>query len=134
MGASAHGFLGFAAITAPTLRDALESAARYVPTRLPVLTLTYRADARECTIFLDELVALEDTAETILLSLVVSLWSMGEALTGQKLTGHVEFFAMVCFEDRGRMAVVWPFTWLAAMCVALLYGTSVVHERIIGRH
>lgn len=49
------------------------------------------------------------------------------------LTGHVEFFAMVCFEDRGRMSVVWPFTWLAAFCVALLYWTSLVHERIVGR-
>jgi hypothetical protein len=49
------------------------------------------------------------------------------------LTVHVEFFAMVCFEDRRRMSVVWPFTWLAALCVALLYWTSVVHERIVGR-
>ncbi|MHA3705043.1 hypothetical protein ACXR2U_22965 [Jatrophihabitans sp. YIM 134969] len=50
------------------------------------------------------------------------------------LTANVEFFEMVCFEDRRRMSVVWPFTWLAAGCVALLYATSVVHERIVGRH
>ena len=48
------------------------------------------------------------------------------------LTGHVEFFAMVCFEDRGRMSVVWPFTWLAALCAALLFATSLLHERIVG--
>jgi uncharacterized membrane protein len=49
------------------------------------------------------------------------------------LTANIEFFAMVCFEDRRRMSVVWPFTWVAAGCVALLYWLSVVHERIVGR-
>ena len=62
----------------------------------------------------------------------LALYAVGIAAT-YWLTGHVEFFTMVCFEDRGKMAVVWPFTWLAAGCVALLYGTSLVHERILGR-
>ena len=63
---------------------------------------------------------------------VLVLYLLGAAAT-YWLTGHVQFFAMVCFEDRGRMSVVWPLTWLAALCVALLYATSVVHERIVRR-
>lgn len=60
------------------------------------------------------------------------VYVLGGAVT-YWLTGNIEFFRLVCFEDRGRMAVVWPFTCLAALCVALLYGTSLLHERIVGR-
>lgn len=47
------------------------------------------------------------------------------------LTGHVTVFQMVASDDRAAVSVVWPFTWLAAFCAALLIGTAMVHEKIV---
>lgn len=49
------------------------------------------------------------------------------------LTGHVYVFRLVSADDRAAVSVVWPFTWLAALCTTLLIGTAMVHERIIRR-
>lgn len=63
---------------------------------------------------------------------VVVLYGAGIAATWW-LTGNVTVFQMVCVDDRGAVSVVWPFTWLAALCAALLIGTAMAHERWFAR-
>lgn len=86
-----HGFLGFAAMTASTLREALELAVRYAPTRTNVLRLELRVAGGEASLFLDELTDLGEARDSILLMLSVGLWQIGQELTGQVLTGAVEY-------------------------------------------
>ena len=62
----------------------------------------------------------------------VGLYALGIGATWW-LTGHVMVFEMVSVDDRGAVSVVWPFTWLAAFCALLLFGTAMVHERIVTR-
>lgn len=91
MRAPAHGFLGFAAMTAPTIRDSLEMSVRYAPIRTDILRLSYQLDERECTVYFDEQVDLGSARDTILFALVVGFWSAGEVLVGRKLVGRAEF-------------------------------------------
>ncbi len=62
----------------------------------------------------------------------LALYVVGMPLT-YWLTGRVLAFQMVCLEDRGRMSVVWPMTWLAALCTTLLIGIAMLHGRIVRR-
>lgn len=65
-----------------------------------------------------------DTGEVIWLL----AYLVGIALT-MWLTGRVEAFALVAAEDRGAVSVVWPITWLTALCVVLVQGVALAHER-----
>src|SRR5688572_7890542 len=49
-----HGFLGFAAMTASSLREALELAVRYAPTRTNALKLELQVSAGEANLYVDE--------------------------------------------------------------------------------
>lgn len=86
-----HGFLGFAAMTASNLREALELAVRFAPTRTNALRLSLLVIEGEANLYVDELADFGPARDTILLMLTVGLWQLGEALTGQKLTGSAEY-------------------------------------------
>jgi AraC-like DNA-binding protein len=86
-----HGFLGFAAMTAASLREALELAVRYAPTRTNALRLELRVQDGEANLYVDELADLGSARDAILQMLTVGLWQLGMTLTGQNLTGSAEF-------------------------------------------
>jgi AraC-like DNA-binding protein len=85
-----HGFLGFAAMSASTVRESIELAVRFAPTRTSVLGLRLREDGEQAALVIDELVDLGPSRDAIVLSLVIGIWQIGNALTGQSLTGHAE--------------------------------------------
>ncbi|MFT3924941.1 MAG: AraC family transcriptional regulator [Myxococcales bacterium] len=87
----AHGYLGFAAMTAPTARHALELAVRYAPTRTTALKVELAIEGSRAVLYIDEVVDLGSIRDTLLVALVVGLWRIGEALTGQKLRGEADF-------------------------------------------
>lgn len=93
----AHGYLGFAAMTAPTIRHALELAVRYAPTRTTALALRLE-DGNPTSLYLEERHDLGRMRETVLFALAVGLWRISEALTGQRVLGRAEFgFPMPSF-------------------------------------
>ena len=91
MRVSIHGNLGMAAMTASTIRDALDVAVRFVPTRTNVLTLRLHEEGKTAALFIDERWPLESTQDVILSALVVGIWQIGNALTGKSLTGDADF-------------------------------------------
>jgi AraC-like DNA-binding protein len=90
MRASAHGYLGFAAMSAATVREALELAQRFTPTRTSALGLRLCIDGKIASVLLEEHAALGAARETIVLSLLVGLWTIGRALTGRELEGSAD--------------------------------------------
>jgi AraC-like DNA-binding protein len=97
----AHGYLGFAALTASTLREALELATRYAPTRTNTLRLTLDVTDDRAALYIDELADFGSVRDCVLFALVVGLWQIAEALTGQSLRGVAEFpFAKPAYADR----------------------------------
>jgi AraC-like DNA-binding protein len=87
----AHGYLGFAAMTASTLREALELATRYAPTRTSALRLTLTVEGESAALYIDELADFGTVRDCVLFALVVGLWQIAEGLTGQSLRGVAEF-------------------------------------------
>jgi len=97
----AHGYLGFAAMTAPTARHALELAVRYAPTRTTALKVELAIEGQHAALYLDELADLGGMRDTLLVALAVGLWRIGETLTGQKLRGEADFtFAQPTYAER----------------------------------
>jgi len=91
MRASAHGYLGFAAMTAATLREALETAARFVPTRTNALALHLHVNASRASIVIEELASFGKARDAILFWVVIGIWQIGNALTGETIDGTVDF-------------------------------------------
>jgi AraC-like DNA-binding protein len=87
----AHGYLGFAAMTAPTAKHALELAVRYAPTRTTALRVELVQTPEEAILYIDELVDLGPARDSLLVALAVGIWRIGEALTGSKLVGRADF-------------------------------------------
>jgi AraC-like DNA-binding protein len=86
MSISAHGYLGFAAMSAATLRDALSLAIQYTPTRTTALALHLEVVGRHAALVVDERADLGSTRDIVLLGLLVGIWQIGNALLGRQVT------------------------------------------------
>jgi AraC-like DNA-binding protein len=86
---STHGFLGFAAMTSATIRDALALAVRFAGTRTTALGLTLTVEGDTASLAM-EARALGGFREFAIISVMVGLWRIGEALTGRVLDGAAE--------------------------------------------
>jgi AraC-like DNA-binding protein len=87
---SAHGYLGFAAMVASTVRGALEVAARFAPTRTDAFSLRLEESGGEASIAIDELASFGTARDVVLIALVVGIDRIGAALTGHRLDGVAE--------------------------------------------
>jgi AraC-like DNA-binding protein len=87
---SSHGFLGFAAMTAGTVREAIELAVRYASTRTTALGLEFHVEGDTASLVIEERTSLGPLREFAVLSLIVGLWQIGQALTGRPLEGVAE--------------------------------------------
>lgn len=85
-----HGYLGFAAMTAPTLRESLVLAERYTPTRTSALELRLLEEGDTASLILEEKEPLGDAREVIVIGLLFGLGTIGESLAGVSLPGHGE--------------------------------------------
>lgn len=87
---SAHGELGVAAMTASTVREALEVAVRYTPLRTAAIGLRLHEHDELAAVVIDEHVPLGSIRDVVVFTLVVGIWQMGNALTGRELHGDAE--------------------------------------------
>lgn len=87
---SSHGFLGFAAMTAGTVREALDLAERFALTRTEAVGVTTHVEGDVASMVVEERVPLGDLREFALLGLLVGIWQIGRALTGTELAGTME--------------------------------------------
>lgn len=79
---SSHGFLGYAAMSSETLRDALELAVRYFRTRTTMVDLQLEVEGDTAILQIDELVSLNDLQPFLVESLFSSFHYMGLKLLG----------------------------------------------------
>jgi AraC-like DNA-binding protein len=87
---SSHGFLGFAAMTAGTVREAIELAVRFTSIRTTALGLGFYVEKDTASLVIEERAPLGALREFTVLSLLVGLWQLGCALTGRTLEGTAE--------------------------------------------
>lgn len=91
MKVSHHGYIGFAAMTARNLGEALLIAERFAPLRSTAvdLRLTVEDDAAALALVFDT--DLEPLRQMVMLAVCVGLVQMGAAVTGKVLSGRGEF-------------------------------------------
>jgi AraC-like DNA-binding protein len=83
MRVSVYGFLGFAAMTATNVREALELAVRFTPTRTTAVALRLHVNGGKAALVVDELADFGSARDVVLLSLIIGIWQIGNAITGQ---------------------------------------------------
>ncbi len=91
MRASAHGYVGFAAMTAATIGDALELAARFAPTRTNALSLSLQVAGGLASLVIEERADFGEARDAILLGLAFGIWQIGCAITGMEPDGTADF-------------------------------------------
>jgi AraC-like DNA-binding protein len=87
---SVHGYLGFAAMTAATIRDALALAVRFAPTQTDALRLDLVVEEDHAALCVAELTELGAARDAIIIGLLVGIWHIGLMLTGGPLPGAAE--------------------------------------------
>lgn len=89
MRATLHGFLGYAAMTAATMRDSLHLLERYSPIRMP-LRFQLVEDAGEATLGMTLEASLAALHELVVVATFVGLGHMANELAGRKIAGRAE--------------------------------------------
>ncbi|MBV8760419.1 MAG: AraC family transcriptional regulator [Deltaproteobacteria bacterium] len=88
MRVSSHGFLGFAAMTANNVREALELAVRFASTRTNAIGLSLHVEGDRASVAIEERTPLPPALrEVLVLALVIGVWQLGMQLTGKPLDG-----------------------------------------------
>jgi AraC-like DNA-binding protein len=90
MQAASHGYLGFAAMTAATLGEALELATRFAPMITTAFTLSLERSGDTAALVIGEEADLGPARDAILLALVIGIWRIGCTLSAVDLTGRGE--------------------------------------------
>jgi AraC-like DNA-binding protein len=84
---SMYGYLGFAAMTAGSLREALEMFVRFTPTLTTSLGLRLNVEGGLASLFVEEHFDLGSVRDIALINLTVGMREIGRALTGRSLDG-----------------------------------------------
>lgn len=84
---SSHGFLGFAAMTAATMREAIDLATRFASTRTSAIGLALYVEGDTAAVTFEERTDLGALREFVIIALIAGLWRLGESLTGRPLDG-----------------------------------------------
>jgi AraC-like DNA-binding protein len=95
--ASVFGYLGFATTSAATLRDAIELAVEFAPLASTGDGMRLHVDGKVASLFLEERVDTGNVRDIITLARLVSLWRIGETITGREIEASAE----VAFPDPG---------------------------------
>jgi AraC-like DNA-binding protein len=88
--ASVFGYLGFATSSAAKLGDAIELAVQFAPLASTAEGMRLRVEGNQASLFLDERVDTGGVRDVIAMARLVSLWRIGETITGRELQASAE--------------------------------------------
>jgi len=87
---SFYGFVGYAAMSAATLREALELAVRFTPLVTTALSMRLQQHGEIAALTIETHDDMGSARDIATFSLLIGLWQIGNALTGRELQGRVD--------------------------------------------
>lgn len=88
---SAHGYIGFAAMSARTVGEAIELAVQYAPSRTGVFGLRLEVSGHKAALILEEYFDLRSARDLVVFALLGSIARVGRTLSGREQQGSLEF-------------------------------------------
>jgi AraC-like DNA-binding protein len=85
-----YGYMGFAAMSASTLREALEIVTQFAPSVVTSVSLRLRVEGHVAALVVDEHVDLGSARDIALISLLLGMRQTGRMLTGKDMKGIAE--------------------------------------------
>jgi AraC-like DNA-binding protein len=92
--ATLYGNVGFAIVSASTIREAIEVSLRYGRIITTALSVRFRTNGRTASLIVDEHADFGPARDSIIMSTLVSLWQVSRSLTGRELTTSVAELAL----------------------------------------
>jgi len=90
MRVSAYGHLGFAAMSASTVREAIDLVIHFAPMVSGAIGLRLRVEGGIASLIIEEHADFGSVRDVVVIARLAGLWSMALALTGQDLNGTAE--------------------------------------------
>jgi AraC-like DNA-binding protein len=100
-----YGYLGFALMSASTVREAIELSVRYGPTVTTALSVRLRVDKRVASLIVDEHADFGSARDIIIIATLVALRQISKTLTGRELSTSVADFALPRPDYSGKLGV-----------------------------
>jgi AraC-like DNA-binding protein len=106
---SCHGFLGFAAMTASSVREALDLAEQFSATRTSAFRLSSYEEGATASLVLEERAPLGDLREFAVVALLLGIGHIADVITGRTLAGVAEMafeeppYAQPCLARLGQV-------------------------------
>ncbi len=92
--ATLYGHLGFAVLSASTVREAIDVSLRFGPIVTTALTVRLRVEKREASLIVDEHADFGSVRDIVIISTLISLWQISRTLTARELTTSTAEFAL----------------------------------------
>jgi AraC-like DNA-binding protein len=103
--ATLYGHLGFAVLSASTIREAIDVSLRYGPIVTTALSVRLRMERREASLIVDEHADFGSARDIVLMASIIALWQVSRSLTARDLTTSTAEFALPEPVYSARLAV-----------------------------
>jgi AraC-like DNA-binding protein len=90
MRVSAHGMLGVAALSAPTLRQGCELTVQFAPILTTALTIRFEVEGSDASLIFEENADFGAARESLLLAALIGCWQVSIGTTGRDVGGFAE--------------------------------------------
>jgi AraC-like DNA-binding protein len=90
MRVSAYGYLGFAAMSAGTVREAIDCAIQFAPLAQSAIHLRLHVEDRRASLIFDEAADFGSARDAIIIACLAGLWRIASTITGRDLNGVAE--------------------------------------------
>jgi AraC-like DNA-binding protein len=89
--ATLYGYLGFAVLSASTIREGIDLSIRFGRIVTTALSMRLRVDRRMASLIIDEHTDFGSVRDIVMISSLVGLWQVSQTLTGRSLPSTAEF-------------------------------------------
>jgi AraC-like DNA-binding protein len=103
--ATLYGHLGFAVLSASTIREAIDLSIRFGPIVTTAIMVRFRCDKRVASLIVDEHAEFGSARDIVIAATLVALWQVSRSLAARELTTSTAEFALPEPSYAARLAV-----------------------------